>query len=252
MIEESQGSDSGQATDNENQEGSGSSHQGSDKDFVPPRDGSWIPRDRLNTVSAKLDGATHRIGELEKQIKEANKPPEHTRDELLTKVEAGELTQAAYDEYFAVQSENRVTQQISTDLEQRDKNAAISTEIAAYEEAVPALTDTSSETYQRVAQEYHYQVNTLGQPPGAGTTAMAARSVLGPLSSLRARIPEANPGTHTEVGGGTGDSPGDAAPALTWEKLSVRQRDFYERQMRAGAIPDRAAALKELAEYQKA
>ena len=248
MNEESQGSDSGQATDNENQEGSGSSHQGSDKDFVPPRDGSWIPRDRLNTVSAKLDGATHRIGELEKQIKEANKPPEHTRDELLTKVEAGELTQAAYDDYFAVQTKNSVVSEVSDVLEQRDKKAVISAEIAAYEEAVPALKDTSSETYQRVVVEHNYMVNTLGHPPGAGTAAMAARSVLGPLSSLKARIPELNPGTHNETGGGEsgGQAAGDSTPSPTWDKLTARQKAHYDKAISSGGYPDRAAVLEEI------
>jgi len=141
-----------------------------------------------------------------------------------------------------------ITDGISTDLEQRDKNAAISTEIAAYEEAVPALQDTSSETYQRVAQEYHYQVNTLGQPPGAGTTAMAARSVLGPLSSLRARIPELNPGTHNETGGGEsgGQAAGDSSPAPTWDKLTARQKAHYDKAISGGAYADRAAVLEEL------
>ena len=255
MTEESQGSDSGQATDNENQEGSGSSHQGSDTEFTPPRDGSWIPRERSNErvrdALAKLDGATHRIGELEKKLEEANKPPEHTREELLAKVASGEIPQAQYDEYFARESENRVTRQIGDDLDARQKNAVVNTEIAAYEEAVPALKDNSSETYQRVAAEYHYQVNTLGQPPGAGTTAMAARSVLGPLSSLRAAIPEPNPNTHTEVGGGAdgGQAGGGDAPALTWEKLTARQKEYYESGIRGGAYADRAACLKELTDY---
>lgn len=249
MTQESQGSDSGQVTDNENQEGSGSPHQGSDQDFQPPRDGSWIPRERLNTVLAKLDGATQRITEVEKKLEEANKPPEHTREELLAKVESGDVSQAAYDEHFARESENRVTRQIGEDLDARQKTVAITAEITAYEEAVPALKDTSSETYQRVAQEYHYQVNTLGQPPGAGTTAMAARSVLGPLSSLRAKIPEANPQTHGETGGGAGESmvqSGGEKTSMAWNDLSKRQKEHYETAIRSGAYSDRAAVLEEL------
>lgn len=253
MTQESQGSDSGQATDNENQEGSGSPHQGSDTEFKPPTDGSWIPRERSNervqNALAKLDGATQRIGELEKKLEEAAKPPTHTREELLTKVEAGEVTQAAYDEYFATESENRVTQQIGVDLDQRQKTASITAEITAYEEAVPALKDTSSETYQRVAQEYHYQVNTLGQPPGAGTTAMAARSVLGPLSSLRTKIPEANPQAHVETGGGAGESSagGEKTSAPTWDKLTARQKAHYTKAIQNGGYADQAAVLAELA-----
>ena len=251
MTEESQGSDSGQVTDNENQEGSGSSHQGSDKDFQPPRDGSWVPRGRLNDVLAKLDGVSRELQEVKKGQEEANAPPKHTRDELRAKVDAGDVSQASYDEYFARESENRVVQQVSTELDQRDKGKALSAELAAYEEAVPALKDNASEAYQRVAQEYNYALQTLGSPEGPGTMVMAARSVLGPLSSLRAKIPETNPQTHGETGGGTegGQESGNAAPAITWDKLSARQKDFYERGILVGAYADRAAALKELTDH---
>ena len=251
MTDESQGSDSGQATDNENQEGSGSSHQGSDTDFQAPRDGSWVPRGRLNDVLAKLDGVSRELAEVKKGQEAANAPPQHTREELRTKVDAGELTQAAYDEYFARESEHRVVQQIGTDLDQRQKSATLSTELAAYEEAVPALKDTSSETYQRVAQEYAYALGTLGATEGPGTMVMAARSVLGPLSSLKARVPEANPVTHNETGGGAGESAaaGEKKPDLTWDKLTAREKDYYDRGIRAGAYADRAAALKELTDY---
>ena len=214
------------------------------KEFVPPTDGSWVPRERLNSMS---DENRSLRAQLEDQVKKQNARKPVPRDELLAKVEAGDMSQAEADNIWQGQIESSVADQVEIVVKDTAAATKMQTELDQYEKTVPELSDESSELYAKVAKEYRYLTQTLGMPDVTSTTLAAVRSVVGPADSLKKVTIKKNAGDgHFETGGGNdGKKPGGADKIV----LTDRQKDHYRKCIDNGLYPNWDAVYKELEEY---
>jgi len=214
------------------------------QEFIPPKDGSWVPRERLNKMNARIDDLSK---QLEKQEKEQNAPKPVPRKELLAKVDVGEITQAEADEVWQHEIETRVADQVETVVRDTAAATKLQEELTAYEKSVPELSDENSELYANVAREYNYLTQTLGMPDTTSTTILAVRSIVGPAHALKTvDIKKQTGDGHPENSGS-----GDGGKNSTGSKIQMtdRQKDYYRNGIRNGAYADWDAAHKELAGY---
>jgi len=212
-------------------------------EFVPPKDGSYVPRERLNQVLAKVEA-------LSKQIKEQNAPKPVSRKELLDKVNVGEITQYDADDIWQGQNEKRMVDQVETVVRDTAVATKLQDELSSYEKRVPELGDENSDLYRNVANEYQYLVHELGMPDGTSTTLAAVRSVVGPANALKKIDIKTQTGAGHPENSGSGDS-GNQNPAGDKPQLSARQKDYYSNGIRMGAYKDWAEVHKELEGYQR-
>lgn len=215
------------------------------KEFVPPTDGSWVPRERLNNMS---DENRSLRAQLEKQEKAQNAPKPVPRADLLAKVDAGEMSQAQADEIWQGQIETSVADQVETVVKDTAAATRMQTELTQYETKVPELSNENSELYAQVKQEYRYMTQTLGMPDTTSTTLAAVRSVVGPVDKLQIEIKQNTGDGHPETSGGGGGG-GNNQPNSEKVELTDRQKDYYSNAIKMGAYPDWKAVYKELAEY---
>lgn len=217
------------------------------KEFTPPKDGSWVPRERLNNLSAEVKDLRAKIDE---QAKVQNAPKLVPRDELLAKVDAGELTQAQADEQWQLQIESNVADQVEIVVKNTANATKMQNELAKYEETVPELRDESSELYGRVAKEYAYMTGTLGMPDTTQTTIAALRATVGPVESLKkVEIKKPNGDSHEETG--SGSAGGGSGSNSDTPELSPRQKEYYRNAIRMGAYKDWDEVHAELKDYNK-
>lgn len=213
-------------------------------EFIPPTDGSWVPRGRLNNLNAKVDQLTEQLEQEKKQ----NAPKPVSREKLLAQVDAGEISQAEADAVSEQQLETRVADQVETVIKDTAAATKMQQELSKYEENVPELNDEASELYGKVASEYRYMTKTLGMPDTLGTTLAAVRSVVGPAKSLKKIELKENKGENHEEnssGGGSGNENSSSSKV----QLSARQKDHYRNAIRMGAYASWDAVYKELEEY---
>lgn len=219
------------------------------QEFVPPKDGSWVPRERLNNLTAdmnaKFSSQQRRIDELtEKQ----NAPVEIPRSELLQKVDDGEISQAEADKVWEDQMVTKAAQSIKTVVEDTATANKLQSELAEYESKVPELSDKSSELYAKVAKEFQHFTNELGMPDTTSTTLAAVRSVVGPASKLKIVKVTKSDGENYEENSGGGDSGlklnDDGTP-----KLTDRQKKHYGKCIDSGLYKDWDEVHKELKEF---
>ncbi len=214
-------------------------------EFKPPSDGSWVPRERLNKLSAKIDDLSK---QLSKQVEEKNTPKPVSRKDLLEKVDAGEMSQVEADEISEKQLEYRVADQVETVI----KNTAVATklqeELSAYENSVPELSDESSELYANVKREYQYLVQTLGMPDTTNTTLAAVRSIVGPANALKKIGIRKQTGDGHQENSGNGTSGSSNSGGKT-PQMTTRQKEYYSNGIRNGAYENWDAVYKELKAY---
>ncbi len=236
--------ETGEESDSKSEESTKTAdHTGEPQPFVPPTDGSYIPRERLNAVLDDNKTLKTRIGELETA---KNAPKVWTKSELDNAVLDGDMAQEQADAIVERQIEDRVTAKLTNTFAQSSKAERQAAEIASYEEALPDLAQQGSDLYNRVMAEYKYLVEELGQDDNNGTIAAAVRSVAGPLSAINAtgklkQVVE----SHQETGGGAGKK------ETRRDKLTPRQRDHYDKMIRGGAYKDWDAVHEELDNYAK-
>lgn len=205
--------------------------------FQPPSDGSWVPRERLNTVLEKLALLDKRLDKRE----EKEKP---SREKLLQGVEEGEITQAQADAISEADIIDRVTKNVTSSVDASSKMETQRKMSQDYEAAIPELLDHNSDAYKKGASEYSHLVDVMGQPEDWGTVVVALRSAFGPLDALKTKIkPQLQQNSHEETGGAGGEkSKGTGRQA----KLSDRQKDHYTAAIRAGAYTGWDAVFDEL------
>ena len=219
-------------------------HTGDKTTFVPPTDGSYIPRERLNVVLDDNKDLKTRIRELE-SAKTA--PKVYSSEELENAVLDGNMSREQVDAIKERQIEDRVTAKLTTALDDRSRVDKQNTQLRDYETALPDLAHEGSDLYNSVVAEYRYLVHELGQDDNDGTMVAAVRSVAGPLSAIKAASKlKKKVEPHQETGGGSGKE------ETRRDQLSPRQKDYYEQRIKDGLYKDWDAVHEELDNYNKA
>ena len=213
------------------------------REFVPPRDGSWVPRGRLDDVIAKLKS-------LEEKVKVQNAPKRLSRADLDAEVEAGKLSREQADATWEGQITADAAQAAVKHVEQASQAKALGDTLLAYEEAVPELKDTSSATYARIAQEVAY-LQGIGHPEGLATVVAATRSVMGPLNALKVRKAPGPKGGEGHQEGGSGGGEGSGRKPDRRTELSARETEHFRKLIDKGVYRDWDAVHAERAAADK-
>ena len=214
--------------------------------FKPPKDGSWVPVDRLKDVSRKLKETRAELAaERQKAGPAVQAPKTWSLNELNAEVAAGRMTQDSANQLWEDQIVDRAVgkaRAVST-IESRTQTQV--EELAEYQRLIPDLEDPASTEFSRVEKEYKHYLNYLGMPDSSGTMLVAARAVLGPIEAIRAAKAATIRGgeAYRETGSGPG---GGGRKPTTLESLSPRQKDYYRRAIENGAYPGWDAVAEEL------
>lgn len=184
-----------------------------------------------------------------------SQPAQDTREYSVTELDSyvaqGQITQAQRDQIFASQIERRAAaqaQQVATQIiETTTRENSLDGELQQYAQVSRELTQEGSPLRQRVASEFEYLV-ARGAPRDLSTELAAVRAVMGPLERARqyaqGRVRGAEMGRDSF--GGRPMSPKERREDDAWNRLSVTQKQFYERQINNGLYPDKTAVLKEV------
>lgn len=225
--------------------------------FVPPEDGSWVPKERLDEATGKLKDqlstqtgllteAREKAARLEGQLATEKPEPTYTRPQLLALVEEGKLSQGEADVAWEQQLETRIEKKFDKKLDQyttaAQTQSQITAQVATYKELMPDLM-RDSEDRSKVQAEYQYLMG-IGQPPTVATELAAIRSVFGDIETLKKTkqsLKQAE--TYQETGGG--GRPDDAKKGVL-KTLSQRETDYYEAGIKKGMYKDWAAVEEEL------
>lgn len=250
--------------------GGGSGEPGSGK-FVPPTDGSWIPKVRHDEAVNAERGRVSRLEAENAALRLAQqKQPEHedsakryTKAELNAAVEAKTITADQAEEVWAKQiredAKREAKAEVLGTVRAERQQERVETDLNEYKALAPEIMEDGSETRLRIHEEFQYLVG-LGDPGGANdprtlqTQLKAIRAVLGPVEKLRtAKSARRETESHEETGGGSsGGSRRRSEPKTAWDALDKRQRDYYEAAISKGQYKDKAAVEAELKYSRKA
>jgi hypothetical protein len=214
--------------------------------FVPPKDGSWVPRARLDeavgkhasradALAAELQREREERIRLEERERLRSTPPapKITRAQLHELVREGKITEEQADAEYEKQLQERIRSEVlrDSDAKQRikDRSNTINALLAQYKESIPDIATPGTEARSKVESEYRYLVDVLGEPEGIETEAKACRSAFGPPERAK-ELTRRRRDTHQESGGGSGS--GDAPDKN--KKLPERIRTHYEKLIRIG------------------
>ena len=219
---------------------------GAGEKFKPPKDGSWVPVERLKDVSRKLKETREELAqERQKAISTVQPPKTWSLNELNAEVTAGRMTQDAANQVWEDQIVDRAAGKVRhvTTIESRTQTQA--EELAEYQRHIPELEDPASPEFARVEKEYKHYLDHLGMPDSAGTMLVAARAVLGPIEAIRAGKAATVKGgeAYRETGSGPG---GGGRKPTTLDALTPRQKDHYRRAIETGAYSGWDAVAEEL------
>jgi len=214
------------------------------QEFVPPTDGSWIPRERFNEAR---QSDRHRIEALEAQLTaerderirleeraklKVETAPQYTRTQLQALVDEGKINQDQADQLWEKQLEDRITAKARAEAEQQariqKKQTAVRDALSKYRELRPDIAIAGTEDRAKVQAEYRYLVDVLGQPEGIETEAAACRAAFGPPEKAQAITRERR---ETPADGG---APRQEPRSNRLPKISDRLHAFYEMQIAKG------------------
>jgi hypothetical protein len=254
-----QGADDGAAA--------GGSGESGSKKFVPPSDGSWIPKVRhdeaVNAERARLARVEAELAALKQaQVKATEQPvKKYTRQEVNAAVASQAITAEQAEDILAkqlredaiVEAERRILGKV----EAKRAQERVDTDLEEYKRLDPSIMEEGSETRQRVREEFEYLVGlgnegAAGNPKTLQTQLLAIRAVLGPLDKLRtAKSARRETESHEETGGSTGSGQRRTESKGAWDKLDQRQKSYYEAAIREGLYKDRKAVEAELSYTRK-
>ncbi len=222
------------------------------QEFVPPKDGSWVPVTRLNEVLSSKSQVEQEMAELRGEVatlkKSAETPREYSRAELGQFVENGQMSQPEADTIFEQQAVRRieanVTQTVSEGLKQSQAATQVQSDVAAYKAAAPEVMQAGSQERLRLEQEYQFLVG-RGYAADQATELLALRAVYGPVERMQRGRPEI-PETHQETGGVGGQSAEGANQDGTPKGLSASEKAYYADGISKGIYADWNAVEAEL------
>ena len=165
---------------------------GDKEKFVPPKDGSWVPRDRMNEavdnavgkVSKELETERESRIRLEEQVKTLQTAPVQTPQavpatkvytlaELRLAVEKETISQEQADVVWANQQDAKVDTRVQNALDnftvQTTSNAAVDSGLQAYLELLPGLNEAGTDERKKVTAAYNSLTAVLGVPKVAGS-----------------------------------------------------------------------------------
>ena len=237
---------SDEALDTAEVDGAQKTGSGTGEKFKPPKDGSWVPVERLKDVSRKLKETREELAkERQKATTSVQAQKAWSLNELNAEVTAGRMTQDAANQLWEDQIVDRAVgkaRAVST-IESRTQTQA--EELAEYQKHIPELEDPASTEFAKVEKEYQHYLNHLGMPDSPGTMLVAARAVLGPIEAIKAAKTATIKGgeAYRETGRGPG---GGGRTPTTLDALTPRQKDYYRRAIENGAYPGWDAVADEL------
>lgn len=243
--------------------GGGSGEPGSGK-FVPPSDGSWIPKVRHDEAVnaergrvARLEAENAALRLAQQKPQEQDEPAKrYTKAELNAAVQASQITAEQSDEIWAKQiredAKREAKAEVLGTVRAERQQERIDQDLNEYKRLSPEIMEEGHETRQKIHDEFQYLVG-LGHPGAANdprtlqTQLLAIRAVLGPLERLKtAKSARREAEAHEETGGNSGAAPRRQGPKTGWDSLDKRQKDYYEAAINKGMYKDRAAVEAEL------
>jgi len=228
----------------------GEAGQETGKEFVPPTDGSWVPRDRLNAETDKRKALEGNVEELRQEVAGLKQPQVkvYSEQELQSYVDAGQITDAQMQKQLR-QQDNATTRtslksEITAEIRAEAKDEKLSAQISAYTRKVPDLDVDGTEAASRVEKVYKFNTNECGMPKGRGAMLAALRQVYGPAETLQLKgqpVVE----TYSETGGGSGASPPPNSEGKP-KGLSAREDAYYSSKVGTALYPTWKDVEKEL------
>ena len=192
----------------------------------------------------------------------AAQPAEHSWETLESWIADGRLSRAqamAYREGIIKESTLKEAKQtLERELDAKQRTASVTQELARYKQAVPAITQVGTPERVKVEAQYSYLINTLGHQPGLATELLASKLAFGDAEVLEkqrstaqttATQREVMMETHSTTHPSTATAKDKNDPVA---KLDGRQREHYERMIKAGRYSDWGEVRKELAWERKA
>lgn len=160
-----------------------------------------------------------------------DEPKRFTRAELKAAVAAGQVTQDQADDIWSKQVENDLTAKAVAaareDSSRRTQTEQIDLDLTEYKRLAPELRDKSSDTFDRVREEFQYLVR-RGSPNNLATELAAIRAVLGPLDKLEKAKSAKRAESHEEQSGGEGRRESGKAGKKLVDTLSPREKTYYQ------------------------
>lgn len=243
-------------------EGPGSS-TGTGQEFVPPNDGSWIPRDRVNemvsnAVTAANANSGREVSELRGRLdalteaqNKANAAPQFTDAQLRAQVDAGQMTEQEASDIRLQASltamEERLGSKMKAENAAANQQRLVTEGVEAYKAKIPAMMVPDSKERARVVAEYNFLVS-LGDPANNVTELKAMRAVFGEEKAIGVKA-DGTPEHHQETsgsGGGDENQGGSQTPDGAPAHLSPDERKYYGDQIQKGIYPDWKAVTDEL------
>ena len=238
MVDTTNDSASGTGEQTGNNAGTESSNQDDKTTFIPPKDGSWIPRERMNEVKASKDAQIASLqaalAALTSRVETGDVQKPKTRAELAEAVTSGKMTQVQAADIWEAQRKAEIEADVLAKVEQRSQAQSKQTAVQTYEQAIPALKDPESVESRKLAAEHRHLVAELGLPNNDATVLAALRASFGPVEAVRP-LKRKDSEPYAEGGGDGNTSEVDGVPGL---QLTNREKDFYGRAIKGGLYKD--------------
>jgi len=237
----------------ESQEGKG--------EFKPPKDGSWLPRERVkemiaSAVSRAKDEFSAKIEEIKAQGQAKAEPArEYTKAQLSEFVEAGKLSQDAADQLWENQIVERATRKAvdaaTSAVASGNLQRTISQQMAEFKALIPDAWEEGTPEREKVAKAYRSLLTDGIKGSSEQLELQALKQAFGdPADIRRARSFGKNgPQDSFEDSGGGGnrhrqgeDDGADGPP----KGLDSRQRAHYEKGIASGRYKDWSEVRAEL------
>ena len=235
------------------------------------KDGSWIPRDRLNEAVGKVKGELEtsqaEIIRLTEQIRisgeNTNQQPAqkkaekiYTLAELRTAVENKTISQTTADQIFEGQQKSEMNTAIQSAMKdfsvETNATQTIQSQIKDYVDLLPDMNKTDTKDRGKLQTAYNDLTGVLGLPKENSLEdrkiqLLAMKNAFGPIDAVRtakSSLSNENRESHQEQFGNAG---GDSGTDEKIPKgLTDGQKRHYSRQIENGLYKDWDAVTEEL------
>ncbi len=237
-----------------------------------PKDGSWIPKDRFNEATQKLQGDLNTehdaVIRLQEQIKalqtnqssDTNQPPAkvYSLGELRAAVEKETISQDEADRIYERQTEAKFDKKLESSMatlkSETVNGTALSTSLNSYVELISEVDKVGSKNHTKLKDAYGRLTGTLGLPKEGSVEdqkmqLMAFETAFGPIVQLKQRLnsqseADADRDTHQEFS--NSDNQGPSGDTKFQKGLSKGRRDYYTKMIDKGMYPDWKAVEEEM------
>ncbi len=245
--------------------------------MIVKKDGSWVPRDRMNEavesavgkVEQQLQSERESRIRLEEQMKALQAAPaaapapakkEYTLAELRISVEKEVITQEQADTVWQNQQDDKVDKRVEDSLTkfktETTSNSAVDSGLQAYLDILPELVTEGSDDRKKVADAYNSLTRIFGVPAVSGSVEdkqlqlAALEKCYGSAAALKqkqlnAKATAESRDTHEETGGGGGEPVSEDTNKFI-KGLTSSKRKYYKRMVDSGQYEDWKAVEEEM------